>query len=190
MSTRTLSQSHRLHRIHLLHRYLCWTTGTYAPSHSVTIYVQVEKKSIISSASQSAVSASLIGLYVSSIVFLLLGVAGLAGSIKSSSKRESKGKCLLGLFSIGIFIFFLVFLGATIFFFVGPEAIFGTDCTTGSKTDLVQSLYRTSDEAYSMFCREKCACKINDKNSELYQVLSDPDLNYKLDGEITKFGDC
>lgn len=88
---------------------------------ALTIYVQVEKKTIISSASQSAVSASLIGLYISSIVFLLLGVAGLTGSLKSSSKKDgSNGTCLMGLFSIGVFVFFIIFLAATIFFFVGP----------------------------------------------------------------------
>ena len=81
-------------------------------------------------------------------------------------------------------------MGATIFFFVGPEAIFGTDCTNGSKTDLVQSLYRASDEAYSKFCKADCPCQIKNYNSELYQVLSDPDLNLKLDGNVTKFGDC
>jgi len=49
--------------------------------------VQVEKKDIISSANKGAVSASLIALYISSIIFLLLGVAGLAGSIKSSKNK-------------------------------------------------------------------------------------------------------
>jgi hypothetical protein len=151
--------------------------------------VQVEKKSIISSASQAAVSASLIGLYISSIVFLLLGVAGLAGSIKSNKKKESNGTCLLAMYSIGIFVFFVIFLGATIFFFVGPEAIFGTDCTSGSKTNLINDLYATSDEAYAKFCRQPCPCQL-DTTSELYTVLSDPDLGMWVNGTKTKFSDC
>jgi hypothetical protein len=75
---------------------------------------------------------------------LLLGVAGLAGSVKSSKNKESKGTCLLALYSIGIFVFFVLFLGATIFFFVGPEVIFGTDCSKGAKTTFIDSLYNTS----------------------------------------------
>lgn len=157
-----------LHRLRLLHRHLSGPSRTYTPINLVTIYVQVEKKSIISSASQSAVSASLIGLYISSIVFLLLGAAGLTGSLKSSSKKDgNNGTCLMGLFSIGVFVFFIIFLAATIFFFVGPETIFGTDCTNGSKTDLVKSLYQTSDEAYQKFCRPGCGCALDPK-SELY----------------------
>jgi hypothetical protein len=37
-----------------------------------------------------------------------------------SQKNANKGGCLLGFFSIGVIIFFIVFLAATIFFFVGP----------------------------------------------------------------------
>lgn len=107
--------------------------------------MQVEKKDIVSAASSGAVSGSLIALYITSIVFLLLGVAGLSGSMKGMSKKENKGTCLLGLFSIGVMVFFVVFLAGTIFFFVGPEAIFGTDCTSGSKTTLINDLYKTSD---------------------------------------------
>ena len=96
----------------------------------------------------------------------------------------------MALFSFGIFVFFCIFFGATIFFFVGPQAIFGTDCTSGSKTELVRSLYATSDEAYSKFCKQDCPCLLEDKNSELYQILSDPDLNMQLDGKNRKFVDC
>lgn len=139
-----MPKSHRLHRLDMFNCHFSRASRMYPCNNSVTIYVQVEKKQIISAASQGAVTAALIGLYISSIIFLLLGVAGLAGSLKSSSKRESKGTCLLALYSVGVFVFFVIFLGATIFFFVGPEAIFGTDCTNGSKTDLVQNLYATS----------------------------------------------
>lgn len=139
-----LSQVHHLHRLHVRHRHLARPTLTYSFQHLVTIYVQVEKKDIISAANQGAVTGSLIALYLSSIIFLLLGVAGLTGSMKGMSKKENKGTFLLFLFSIGVTVFFVVFLAGTIFFFVGPEAIFGTDCTSGSKTTLINELYATS----------------------------------------------
>jgi len=53
----------------------------------VTIYVNVDKKDIINTASETVVNGSLIALYISSIIFLLLGVAGLTGSMKGTSKR-------------------------------------------------------------------------------------------------------
>jgi hypothetical protein len=71
----------------MFHHYIHRLTCKYFYHHSATIYVQVEKKDIISSANKGAVSASLIALYISSIIFLLLGVAGLAGSIKSSKNK-------------------------------------------------------------------------------------------------------
>ena len=71
---------------------------------------------------------------------------------------------------------------------MGPETIFGTDCTNGSKTDLIQDLYQTSDEAYSKFCQNDCPCNL-DQTSDLYQELSKyPQLN--LTGDIKKVGDC
>lgn len=152
--------------------------------------MQVEKKEIISAASQGAVTGSLIALYLSSILFLLLGVAGLSGSMKGMSRKENKGTCLLGLFSIGVMVFFVFFLAATIFFFVGPEAIFGTDCTSGSKTTLINELYQTSNEADQKFCLQGgCACKIT-PGSELHtRVSANPNANIAADGK-SKFGDC
>lgn len=122
-------------------------------------------------------------------MFLLLGVSGLAGSLKSSSKKENKGTCLLALYTIGIFVFFVVFLGATIFFFVGPEAIFGTDCTTGAKTDLVKNLYDTSNEAYQLLCSKDCPCQL-DAGSDLAGLLKDTPNNNYINGTVTKFADC
>ena len=80
--------------------------------------------------------------------------------MKTMSKKESKGTCLLGLFSIGVMVFFLLFLGSAIFFFVGPQTIFGADCTKGSKTALVDELYETSTEAYNIFCTKDCPCSL------------------------------
>lgn len=87
LSASQVPQGHRLHWVHLRHRHLHRPTRTYLGAHLVTIYVQVEKKEIISAASQGAVTGSLIALYLSSILFLLLGVAGLSGSMKGMSKK-------------------------------------------------------------------------------------------------------
>lgn len=107
--------------------------------------------------------------------------------MKGMSKKGNGGGCLLGLFSIGVMVFFLFFLGATIFFFVGPQAIFGTDCTQGSKTTLVNDLYATSVEGYKL-CTADCPCNIKDTNSELYNRVN-PTGSVATTG-AEKFGDC
>lgn len=80
-----------------------------------------------------------------SILFLLLAIAGLYGSLKGRKNIKKDNSCLLGLYSVGVIVFFLLFLGGGIFFFLGPEAIFGTDCTNGSKTTLISDLYNFSN---------------------------------------------
>lgn len=49
--------------------------------------MQVENKDIIYAASSGIANASLITLYTCSIVFLLLGVSGLAGAMKRMAKK-------------------------------------------------------------------------------------------------------
>ena len=152
----------------------------------MTIYVHVEKREITSSANRGAVTCALIALYVSSIVFLLLGVAGVAGSIKTSKNNSGQGSCLLALYSIGIFIFFIFFLAATIFFFVAPDSIFGSNCRTGARTTLIDDLFNSSQIAYSSFCKD-CGCFVN-RNSELYTLMSQYGLN--TTGSYLKYTDC
>lgn len=84
---------------------------------------------------------ALVGLYLGATLFMILGICGIYGAIKSRKKEKGSGNCLLFFYFLGIFVFFVAFLGGTIFFFVGPESIFGTDCTHGSKTTLVDDLY-------------------------------------------------
>ena len=60
-------------------------------------------------------------------IFLMLGISGLYGAIKGINNNSKTSKCLIGFFSIGVFVFFALFLAGTIFFFVGPQTIFGTD---------------------------------------------------------------
>ena len=71
----------------------------------------------------------------------MLGIAGLYGAIKGMGNNSGKSKCLIGFFSIGVFVFFILFVGGTIFFFVGPQTIFGADCTKGTQSTLVEDLY-------------------------------------------------
>ena len=99
----------------------------------MTIYINVAQKNIINNATEGQINTALIILYVTSFVFMVLGICGLYGAIKNR-KRKNSGNCLLGFYFIGVFIFFLIFTAGTVFFFVGPDAIFGTDCKQGSKT--------------------------------------------------------
>jgi len=85
-------------------------------------------------------------------------------------------------------VFFVVFLAGTIFFFVGPETIFGNDCTSGSKTTLVNDLYATSNEAYDTFCRG-CACKIKNGSYLFSNLTTIGGYNISETG-AAKFGDC
>lgn len=96
------------------------------------------------------------------------------------------------LFGIGIIVFLLVFLAATIFFFVGPETIFGTDCTQGSKTTIVSNLYSLSQDAYSNFCTNNCPCNIDNQGSDLAITLNAqlPNANTNSPSGVVKFGDC
>ena len=66
---------------------------------------------------------------------------------------------------IGVFVFFALFVSATIFFFVGPETIFKNDCTSGSKITLVDELYNLSTKASKDFCTTKYPCFINSTNT-------------------------
>ena len=118
----------------------------------VTIYINLDKKDIIVNSSPEKVDAALISLYIASFMFLLLGICGIYGVVKNRRKGHGAGNCFLGVYFIGILIFLLAFAGATIFFFVGPEAIFGSDCTHGSKTSLIEELYELNNVAKDEFC--------------------------------------
>ena len=83
----------------------------------------------------------------------------------------------------------MLFLGGTIFFFVGPEAIFGNDCTHGSKTTFIDDLYSTSQEAYGTFCQGGCGCAV-DNASDLYSELKNSKQSLNLSGTAIKYADC
>ena len=70
----------------------------------------------------------------------MLGIAGLYGAAKGINSNSGKSKCLIGFFSIGVFVFFAFFLAGSIFFFVGPQTIFGKDCHKGTQSTLIEDL--------------------------------------------------
>lgn len=77
---------------------------------------------------------------------------------------------MLFFYLIGVFVFFVAFIAGTIFFFVGPQTIFGNDCTSGAKTTLVNELYNISTEATNKFCTDECQCYIQPANEGSYLV--------------------
>ena len=141
--------------------------------------------------SEGIVNTALVGLYVSSIVFLMLGIAGLYGAIKGVNSNSQKSKCLIGFFSIGVFIFFFLFLGGAIFFFVGPHTIFGDDCTKGTQATLIEDLYSLSVVSNNEFCKG-CGCNINvtNINSDLAISLSKKGYNFSSSFAPTRYQDC
>ena len=76
----------------------------------------------------------LVGLYIISIVFLVLAFCGVYGSIKARRRNSKVGNCLLSVYFIGVFVFLLVFVGTSIALFLAPGSIFGVNCEKGSKT--------------------------------------------------------
>jgi hypothetical protein len=103
----------------------------------VTIYANVEKKAIINNTGGNVVSYSLVALYLGSAVFMVLGICGVYGAIKARRREKNSGNCLLFFYFIGVLTFLIAFIGGTVFFFVGPQTIFGTSCMHGGQTMLV-----------------------------------------------------
>jgi hypothetical protein len=94
----------------------------------VTIYSNVQKKNIISDADKDMTTKFFAGMYVSSILLLLMGLAGLYGKWRFKSGSLKKNKILLGLFTIGTCIFVALFLTGMFLFFLGPKTIFDGTC--------------------------------------------------------------
>lgn len=103
----------------------------------MTVYANLEKKEIIDNTAGKIISDYLVGLYLASTVFMVLGICGLYSTFKNNKKTKGCGKCWLTLYGIGVFVFFLIFISGTVFFFVGPETIFRDDCTSGSQVQLI-----------------------------------------------------
>lgn len=128
----------------------------------------MEKKDIISNTGGQYVNDALIGLYLGAAVFMVLGISGVYGAMKTNKKEKSSGNCFLFLYLVGVFVFLALFVSATIFFFVGPETIFKNDCTSGAKIDIVDQLYNLSLKANKEFCTTKCPCFLNSTNTNSY----------------------
>jgi hypothetical protein len=67
------------------YRYAC----RYFPSYSATIYANVQKDKIIDKGDINIANGALVGLYVASIIFLIMGFAGIYG-IDSHIQVQSK----------------------------------------------------------------------------------------------------
>lgn len=94
---------------------------------------------------------------------MLLGISGLYGSLKGGKDKKGN-KCLLGLYSIGVIVFFFVFLAGIFLFFLGPSVILNSDCMDGGSQSLNAQLYNESKIAYNEFCKEDCKCYVDPKN--------------------------
>lgn len=62
--------------------------------------------------------------YIVSIVFLVLALCGIYGSIKAK-KKNKLAPCLLSAYSVSVVIFFVIFVIMTIVIFAAPPAVFG-----------------------------------------------------------------
>lgn len=94
---------------------------------------------------------------------------------------NTSGKCLLGIYFIGVIVFFLIFVAGTIFFFIAPETIIGKTCDHSYKTDLVDELYALNIEAQNTFCSPSCECYLNETAEgadNLQEILESNDLSY------------
>jgi uncharacterized protein with PQ loop repeat len=100
------------------------------------IYLNLDYKDIIDKADEPVIKTLIVVCYILSILFLLLALCGLFGSIKA--KRKNKlAPCLLTMYLISVVFFFFVFISVTIVLFAAPPAIFGSTCEKGSSTKLI-----------------------------------------------------
>lgn len=88
------------------------------------IFVSFENRDIIDNANEPVLKTLLAIFYVVSIVFLVLALCGVYGSIKAK-KKNKLAPCLLSAYSISVVVFFVVFLIMTIAIFAAPPAVFG-----------------------------------------------------------------
>ena len=129
---------------------------------------------------------------MASAVFLVLGICGVYGAIKSKKKQSGSGNCLLFIYFLGIFAFFVVFLAGTIFFFVGPHTIFGTSCQHGAKTTLIDNLYDLNSNATKDFGNASCQIflKTENTNSELAAYLNASGKNITTNNGHVNYQSC
>lgn len=126
-----------------------------------------------------------VACYILSILFLLLGLCGLFGSIKA--KRKSKlAPCLLSAYLVSVIFFFFVFLTMTIVMFAAPPAVFGESCDKGSSTKVIESLYNLNEDAKQNYCSDSCPCFLNSSNvnSTLWNWLQVNNRNVTTDSSL------
>lgn len=153
--TSRLPQSHYNCRCSPFNRHLIRSSWRYSLFYLVTIYVNLYKKRIIDQASAGSFNSILVFAYIGSIVFLLLGICGVYGSLKTGKDKKGN-KCLLGMYTIGVIIFFFVFFAGIFVFFFAPRTLFSTDCKSGDLNSLNIELFNKSNEVYGKFCKAGC----------------------------------
>lgn len=98
-------------------------------------------KDITDHVDEKVIDTLLVGLYVLAVLFMLLAICGIYGSIKVRRKNSKLGSCLLSIYFVGVAIFLLSFIAGTILLFAAPSSLFGGDCTHGSKTHFVKEMF-------------------------------------------------
>lgn len=139
--------------------------GTKLPN-PVTIIATVQREKIIDKTDAQLTNKVLVGMYLSSILLLLMGLSGLYGKDRFNLGSLKKNRCLLGLFSIGTCVFVLVFATGMFLFFLGPKAVFDGTCEEPKNAFLID-LRDVTNSAQSTLCIT-CQCK--------YQGDSYPDV--------------
>jgi uncharacterized membrane protein len=158
----------------------------------VAIVASLDKKDVVDNVNETFINSLLVGLFVCSIVLLLLSLSGLYGACKTRKKHNKVGNCLLGGYFVGVMIFFVVFLVGTVFAFIGPSSIFGDSCEKGSKTSLIGDIYDVNKNATRDFCHESCPCQIYRENEDSFLAnwLRAQNYTYAIDDKALSYRDC
>ena len=94
-------------------------------------------------------STMIIIFIVVSVLVLITGILGLVGSCCGNT-------CCLGIFSVLIVLWLILFLVAGILSFVFPKVVLDRGCLTSRMN--VQKLHNISQLASQTLCRQSCQC--------------------------------
>lgn len=131
-------------------------------------------KTFINKASPGTAESALIFAYILSVIFFILSIFGLIASVKSG-KGSTGNKGLIGAYTVGVIIFFFVFLAGGIVFQLGPRLIFFDQCDAGGVESLNYRMYTQSLMASNSFCKPGptgCRCYVEETNTFLQGILT------------------
>jgi hypothetical protein len=127
----------------------------------VTIYATLQKKKVIDSNETNFANNALISLYITAVILLLMGVAGLYGNLLTYCLGSiKKNKALLFVFFIGTIVFLFIFLGGMFLFYLAPHHIFDGTCSA-SKTQMINNLANLNNFAEITLCSSSCPCDLD-----------------------------